>query len=110
VKKGLEGVVAALLALGYAALALLLLISPLLWILKDGLGPKAVETTGWAAVVRFSPVLLLGLGIVGYLMLLHLGLWCLRRPAEGEGWPVSVRPRPEGREDAFQAAPPAHRP
>jgi hypothetical protein len=27
---------------------------PLCWILRDGLGPKAVDSSGWQAVNRFS--------------------------------------------------------
>jgi len=28
-------------------------VGPMCWILRDGLGPDAVETTGWNAVERF---------------------------------------------------------
>jgi hypothetical protein len=58
-------------AIGYTALALWLGAAPVLWITRDGLGPGSVETTGWTAAAKFSPVLLLGLVIVCGLALLH---------------------------------------
>jgi hypothetical protein len=83
-------VASALTGLGYAALVCWLLVSPLFWILKDGLGPDAGDTTGWAALRKFSPVLFVGMGLIGYLMLMHLWLWYLGRPAEPRGGSVAV--------------------
>jgi hypothetical protein len=47
----------------------LLLVSPLIWVFRDGLGPDSVESMGWEAVERFfwsfnfGPILLLLLSI-----------------------------------------------
>lgn len=30
-------------------------VGPLCWVLRDGLGPDATESSGWAAVERFLP-------------------------------------------------------
>jgi hypothetical protein len=60
------------LTLGYVSLALWILVCPLLWILRDGLGPDARTTTGWAALEKFAPMLLIGLALFCALVLLHL--------------------------------------
>ncbi len=45
-------------------------IGPLCWILRDGLGPNSVESSGWHALIRFNltffwgPVALLLAGFV----------------------------------------------
>jgi hypothetical protein len=67
-----------MLALGYVTLGVWATACPFLWILRDGLGPDSVETTGWAAVRKFTPMLLIGAVTVGCLMVLHLGEWWLR--------------------------------
>src|SRR5262245_17900412 len=66
-----------MLAIVYVGLVLWLMACPLLWILRDGLGPDSVETTGWAALRKFSPVLLIGLVLVVDLALLHFFAWFL---------------------------------
>jgi hypothetical protein len=68
-----------LLVLSYSALVLWLLFAPFMWILRDGLGPDAGETTGWAALRQFMPVLLLGQGIVVFTALMHLIRWLVGR-------------------------------
>jgi hypothetical protein len=73
--------------LGYLALALWLLACPLLWIMRDGLGPRSVQTPGWAALWKFSPVLLIGLVLVSYLVLLHFFSWWLLSRPSGPGQP-----------------------
>jgi hypothetical protein len=86
-----------LLILGYLALGLWVVVCPLLWILRDGLGPDSVETTGWAAVGKFSPVLLTGAGLVVYLAVLHVCAWWLRRREthlSGRDLPAGVMPGP----------------
>jgi hypothetical protein len=65
------GVQCALAALAYTALAVWLCGAPLLWIVRDGLGPDSVETRGRTAVAKFAPVLLVGLAIAGGLATLH---------------------------------------
>ena len=70
-------------ALGWAASLLWLLACPLLWVLRDGLGPRSRETAGWEAVWRFSPVLLVGLALACYLALAHLAAWWLLSPGRG---------------------------
>jgi hypothetical protein len=72
------------------ALGLWLLACPLLWIVRDGLGPDSVETTGWATLWKFSPMLLLGLALAGCLALLH---FCARWLLRSRG--VVVPPTPE---------------
>ena len=72
-----------LLALGYVALMLWLMVCPLLWVLRDGLGPDTPETTGWEAVWKFAPVLLIGPGLLAYLAALHAcEAWLRRRDEE----------------------------
>jgi hypothetical protein len=90
-----------LLMLGYLALGLWLMVCPLLWILRDGLGPDSVETTGWGAVGKFAPVLLIGAGLLVYVAILHVCAWWLqRREAHllGHDLPAGAAPRsPEAR-------------
>jgi hypothetical protein len=57
--------------LGGLALGMWLMVCPLLWIVRDGLGPDSVETSGWAALQRFSPMLLMGIALMALLVLLH---------------------------------------
>jgi hypothetical protein len=78
-RAALLGLCRGLQVLGYVALGLWLLACPLLWILRDGLGPDSVETTGWAAVRKFAPVLGIGLGVAGALVMLHV--WTARLAA-----------------------------
>jgi len=80
VRWALLGLCWALLALGYAALGLWLAACPLMWVLRDGLGPDSHETTGWAALWKFAPMLLVGLAVAACVALLYLGdLWLRRR-------------------------------
>ena len=88
-ERALVWAVRLMLTLGWIGLALWAAACPLLWIVRDGLGPKSRETTGWDAVVRFSPVLLVGLVLAAYLALAHLAAWWLRstgaRGGSGQG-------------------------
>jgi hypothetical protein len=68
-----------LLALAYAALLFGAMMAPLMWILRDGLGPDAPETTGWDAIWKFMPLALIGQGIVIFIALAHLAEGWLRR-------------------------------
>jgi hypothetical protein len=75
------------------ALGLWLVACPLLWIVRDGLGPDSVETTGWAALWKFAPVLLVGLALAGCLAFLH---FCARGLMRSRGAP---EPSSEGRNE-----------
>ena len=66
------GEMRALLILGYLSLALWLMVCPLMWMLRDGLGPNSVETNGWAVLRRFVPMLFVGLALSGFVVLLRL--------------------------------------
>jgi hypothetical protein len=67
------------LAIAYAALLFWAMMAPLLWIVRDGLGPDAPETNGWDAIWKFMPVALTGPGIVIFIALTHLVEFWLRR-------------------------------
>jgi len=51
----------------------LLLISPMVWILHDGLGPNAVESSGWHAIHRTFTAFYWGPITVGLIMMSLLG-------------------------------------
>jgi hypothetical protein len=71
-----------MLAVAYAALLSWAGLVPLLWIVRDGLGPDAQETAGWDAIWQFMPVPCIGQCIVIFIALTHLGeLWLRRRIA-----------------------------
>ena len=50
----------------WVLLAVWLTACPLLWVLRDGLGPDSVETSGFMAVRKFAPMMAVGavLGLV----------------------------------------------
>jgi len=59
-----------------AALVVWLAASPLAWILRDGLGPGMVQTTGMSAVVKF----VLGWSVPGLVLAVPLlALWIIER-------------------------------
>jgi hypothetical protein len=63
-----------LLALVWASLLFwLVCIGPFAWILRDGLGPRAVESSGWPAVGRFLLSFYWGPVALGLLWLAGLG-------------------------------------
>jgi len=53
-----------------AALLVWLLLGPLCWILRDGLGPNSVDSSGWQAIWRFLLTF-----YWGPICLVLLGLW-----------------------------------
>jgi hypothetical protein len=68
-----------MLAIGYGAFAFWLVAFPFMWILRDGLGPDARETSGWEAFWKFLPMIGTGQAIVAITALAHVGAWWLQR-------------------------------
>ena len=70
---------------GITVFCLVVLIGPLVWILRDGLGPDSTDSIGWGAVTRlfwtfyWGPATLLAclVGVVAYI--------CRRRIARSSG-------------------------
>jgi hypothetical protein len=74
-----------LLTLVWAALLVWLVgIAPFCWLLRDGLGPRAVQSSGWSAVVRFlltfywGPIALALLWLAG----VEVVWWWLRKDSD----------------------------
>lgn len=69
-----------------AALVLWIIISPLVWIQRDGLGPKSVESVGFGAAWKFFRVWgLPGLTLLGPFVTLIIADWWLTKVMEA--WP-----------------------
>jgi hypothetical protein len=59
-------------------------IGPFAWLLRDGLGPRAVDSHGWAALGRFLMTFYWGPVAVLLGVLAAACAWSARRPTEPE--------------------------
>ena len=60
-------------------------VAPFAWILRDGLGPDAVASSGWVAVVRWFWTFWVGPVLSGLVALVVAGRWWQQRRGGGEG-------------------------
>lgn len=64
-------------------------VAPFAWILRDGLGPDSVASSGWAALVRWFWTFWVGPVLIGLLAVVVAGRWW--RVGGGGGGEGAVR-------------------
>ena len=67
-----------------SALVILILVSPLVWVLRDGLGPGATDSSAFSALYRFSMTFYFGPVVVTLLILRLLIRRILKRYHENK--------------------------